>query len=104
MVGVRDFFIFRWSLRSESSQEHLPRSIAGVPSAGSGQALRLRARKLSVCDRYAKRFAQDDGFVGGLQYNWLDMQKTPKDRGFRDEITPRNSGRLNLPAAFDDVG
>jgi hypothetical protein len=52
--------------RPESSQEHLPTSIAGV--------LRLRAMKPSVCDRSAKRFAQDDGFVGGLKYSWLDMQ------------------------------
>jgi hypothetical protein len=59
-------------LRPESSQEHLPTSIAEV--------LRLRAIKLSVCDKYAKRFAQDDGFVGGLKYEWLDMQKTRKDR------------------------
>src|ERR1700722_15373160 len=50
-------FTFRFSLRPESSQEHLPISIAGV--------LRLRAIKPSVCDRSAKRFAQDDGFVGG---------------------------------------
>jgi hypothetical protein len=51
------FFIFRCSLRVESSQEHLPTSIAGV--------LRLRDIKHSVCDRSAKRFAQDDGFVKG---------------------------------------
>jgi hypothetical protein len=34
------------------------------------------------------RFAQDDGFVGGLKYSWLDMQKTQKDRevtGSRDD-------------------
>jgi hypothetical protein len=37
----------------------LPTSIAGV--------LRLRALKPSVRDRSAKRFAQDDGFVGGLE-------------------------------------
>jgi hypothetical protein len=54
---LRDFFIFRCNLRPESFQEHLPTSIAGV--------LRLRAIKPSVCDRSAKRFAQDDGFVGG---------------------------------------
>jgi hypothetical protein len=71
-LGVCDFFIFRCSLRPESSQEHLPTSIAGV--------LRLRAIKRSVCDRSAKRFAQDDGFVGGLKCSWLDMQKTRKDR------------------------
>ena len=36
--------------------------------------------KLSVCDPSAKRFAQDDGFVGGLEYKWLNMQKTRKDQ------------------------
>jgi hypothetical protein len=61
-----DFFIFHCSLRPESSQELLPTSIAGV--------LRLRAIKPSVCDSSAKRFAQDDGFVAGLKYSWLDMQ------------------------------
>ena len=45
-------------LRPESSQEHLPTRIAGV--------LRLRAIKPSIYDRSAKRFAQDDGFVGSL--------------------------------------
>jgi hypothetical protein len=64
------------SLRPESSQEHLPASIAGV--------LRLRAIKLSVYERSAKRFPptarrgrQDDGFVARLK-NRLDMQKTRK--------------------------
>jgi hypothetical protein len=75
-LRVYDFFIFRCSLRLESSQEHLPTSIAGVPRPRSGQALRLRAIKPTVCDRSAKRFAQDDGFVGGLKYSWLDMRKT----------------------------
>ena len=31
--------------------------------------------KLSVCDRSAKRSAQDDGFVWGLACTWLDMQE-----------------------------
>jgi hypothetical protein len=31
----------------------------------TAEVLRLRAIKSSVCDRSAKRFAQDDGFVGG---------------------------------------
>jgi hypothetical protein len=30
----------------------------------------------TVCNRSAKRFAQDDGFVGGLEIRLLDMQKT----------------------------
>jgi hypothetical protein len=41
----------------ESSEEHLPTSIAGV--------LRLRAISRPLCNRSARRFAQDDGFVGG---------------------------------------
>jgi len=48
-------------LGMESSQEHLPTSIAEV--------LRLRAIKPSVCNRAAKRFAQDDDFVGALKKN-----------------------------------
>jgi hypothetical protein len=56
ILRVCDVFILRCSLRPESSQEHLQTRIAGV--------LRLRAIKLSVCDKSAKRFAQDDDFVG----------------------------------------
>jgi hypothetical protein len=44
---------------AESPKEHLLTSIAEV--------LRLRAIKPIVCDRSAKRFAQDDGFVWGLE-------------------------------------
>ena len=39
-----------------------------IPRASSksiAEVLRLRATKPAVCDRSAKRFAQDDGFVGG---------------------------------------
>jgi hypothetical protein len=39
-----------------------PNSLGKTSTAG---VLRLRAIKRSVCDRSAKRFAQDDGFVGG---------------------------------------
>jgi hypothetical protein len=53
------FLFFPLSSRPESSQEHLRTSVAGV--------LRLRAIKPSVCDRSAKRFAQDDEFVGALE-------------------------------------
>jgi hypothetical protein len=41
------------------------------------------ALRSPVFDRSAKRFAQDDGFVGGLNYRWMDMQKTRKDRKSR---------------------
>jgi len=56
----------------ESSEEHLPTSIAGV--------LRLRAISRPLCDRSAWRFAQDDGFVGGVKSIRLATQKTRKDR------------------------
>src|SRR5258708_3080898 len=49
-VGVCDVLIFRCSLRPESSQEHLPTSIAGV--------LRLRAVNPLLGDRSVRRFAQ----------------------------------------------
>jgi hypothetical protein len=42
--------------------------------------LRLRATSAVSGEKFVRRFAQDDGFVGGLKYNWLDMQKTRKDR------------------------
>jgi hypothetical protein len=48
----------------------LPTSIAGV--------LRLRAIKLSVYDRSAKRFAQDDGFVGGLERQLVGYAENTK--------------------------
>jgi hypothetical protein len=48
----------------------LPTSIAGV--------LRLRAIKPSVCDRSAKRFAQDDGFVRGLEIQLVGYAETRK--------------------------
>ena len=67
--------MFLCSSRPESPLEHLPTSIAGV--------LRLRAVKPSVYDRSAKRFAQDDGFVGGLRglkYSMIGYAETRKDR------------------------
>ena len=45
-------------------------SIAGV--------LRLRAIKPSVCDRSAKRFAQDDGFVRGLEIQLVGYAENTK--------------------------
>jgi hypothetical protein len=55
-VGACDFLILACSSWLESSEEHVLTSIAGV--------LRLRAISRSLCDRSARRFAQDDGFVG----------------------------------------
>ena len=66
-----DFFNLACLLWLESFEEHLPTSIAGV--------LRLRAISRPLCDRSARRFAQDDGFVGGENIR-LGVQKTRKDR------------------------
>jgi hypothetical protein len=49
------FFDFGCGLWLESSKEHLPMIVAEV--------LRLRATSRRLCDRSARRFAQDDGFV-----------------------------------------
>jgi hypothetical protein len=69
-LGVCDFFIFRCSLRPESSQGHLPTSTARV--------LRLRAIKPSARDSSAKRFAQDDGFVWGLEIQVVGYAENTK--------------------------
>jgi hypothetical protein len=70
-LGACDFFDLACSLWLESSEEYLPTSIAGV--------LRLRAISRPLCDRPARRFAQDDGFVGVKSIR-LATQKTRKDR------------------------
>jgi hypothetical protein len=53
--------------------------------------------KLSVCDRAAKRFAQDDGFVGGLKCNWLHIVE--KVTGSQDD-----KGKGNRPQAQEQLG
>jgi hypothetical protein len=60
-------------------------STAEVLRLRSGQPVRLRAIKLSVCDRSAKRFAQDDDFVGVLKKN------IPNRLALMDERPVRNS-------------
>jgi hypothetical protein len=42
------------------------------------EVLRLRAPSAVSPDPPEKRSAQDDGFVGRLEYNWLNMQKHEK--------------------------
>ena len=95
-------FYLPCSLRPESSQEHLPTSIAGV--------LRLRAIKPSVCDRSAKRFAQDDDFVWGLAkqlVGYAETRKIEKVTGSLNEQTPDSamgragSQELRLVCASD---
>jgi hypothetical protein len=54
-----DLFDFPCSLSSESLEEHLP--------AGTAEVLRLRAIITGLCDRSARRFAQDDSFVEGCE-------------------------------------
>src|SRR6202035_2598124 len=78
--GACDFFDLACSLWLESSEEHLPTSIAGGPSAGSGQALRLRAISRPLCDRSARRFAQDDGFVGGEKHPVSYAENTKRSK------------------------
>src|SRR5580700_3838553 len=46
----------------------------------AAEVLRLRARSAVSLDPSVRRSAQDDDFVGGLEYNWFNMQKTRKDR------------------------
>ena len=59
-------------------------------SMSTAEVLRLRATSAVSLDPSVRRSAQDDGFVGGLEYNWLNMQKArtiekitgSKDDGF----------------------
>jgi hypothetical protein len=53
-------------------EEHLPTSIAGV--------LRLRAISRPLCDRSARRFAQDDGFVGGEKHPVRCAENTKRSK------------------------
>ena len=67
-LGGCDFFSFSCSESSESSKEHPSTSIAGV--------LRLRAINPALCSTSARRVAQDDGFVEGLESIWSDVRNT----------------------------
>ena len=63
LISVR----FWWP---ESYEEQRQTSIVGV--------LRLRAMNPLLSDRSAWRFAQDDGFVGGLKNSLVGCVKTTK--------------------------
>ncbi len=78
-LGACDFFDLACSLWLESWEEHLPTSIAGV--------LRLRAISRPLCDRAARRFAQDDGFVGGEKHpvSYAENTKRSKKSQARDD-------------------
>src|SRR5580700_8211581 len=71
-LGACDFFDLACSLWLESWEEHLPTSIAGV--------LRLRAISRPLCDRCARRFAQDDGFVGGEKHPVSYAENTERSK------------------------
>jgi hypothetical protein len=49
-------------------------------TASIDEVLRLRAIKPSVCDRSAKRFAQDDGFVGDLEIQQVGYANTKRSK------------------------
>jgi hypothetical protein len=59
----------------ETSEEHLPTSIAGV--------LRLRAKSRPLCDRFARRFAQDDGFLRVEKHLPFPLSSRAKPRDLR---------------------
>ena len=71
-LGGCDFFDFACSLWLESWEEQLLTSIAGV--------LRLRAISRPLCDRSARRFAQDDGFVGGKKHPVSYAENTKRSK------------------------
>jgi hypothetical protein len=60
-----------WKGRKGICQQTSP----GFPRLCSGQALRLRAMSRPLCDRSARRFAQDDGLVGGEIYQRHQVQQ-----------------------------
>ncbi len=53
-----------WKARKSICQQASP----GFPRLCSGQALRLRAISRPLCDRSARRFAQDDRLCGGEKH------------------------------------
>src|SRR5271154_1060785 len=70
-----------------------PSSMGKISTA---EVLRLRATGAVSRDKSVRRSAQDDGFVGGLQYNWLDMQKTRKDRKSHRLSDDKGEGNISL--------
>ena len=84
-VGGCDFFNFNCGLWPESSEEHLPTSIAGV--------LRLRAINPPLCDRSARRFAQDDAFLQGTKQHLVGCKKQEKIEKVTGSPTARRGRR-----------
>jgi hypothetical protein len=65
---------FGWKARKNICQQASP----GFPRLRSGQALRLRAISRLLCDESARRFAQDDAFVGASKNIRLEVQKSER--------------------------
>ena len=59
----------RVELRCSMTASVVEKGANGIGTISIVGILRLRAIKHSVCDRSAKRFAQDDGLVGGSKKN-----------------------------------
>jgi hypothetical protein len=78
-IGATGFFDFPCSWSSESSELHLLTSFVEV--------LRLRAINPPLCDRFAARFAQDDGFEGAAKnlVRWEKYERIEKVTGSRDD-------------------
>jgi hypothetical protein len=77
--------------RPESSRDHLPTTIAGV--------LRLRAIEPSACDGSAKRFAQDDGMVWGLEIQLVGHGENTRRSSQALGITKEGSWPVSLCTA-----
>jgi hypothetical protein len=77
---VQDQQLLFSAQRKDSSGSHVrhrwPEASSGIGKISILGVLRLRALEPFVCDRSAERFAQDDGFVWSLKYNWLDIHRT----------------------------
>jgi hypothetical protein len=68
-----------WELFGRKLHRKIKKSQA-LSGASHRLVHRLRATKLSVWNRSAKRVAQDDGFVGGLEYNSLNAENTKRSK------------------------
>src|ERR1700733_10274013 len=84
MPGQVGFARSGWKARKSICQQASP----GFPRLCSGQGLRLRAISRALCDRSARRFAQDDGFVGGEKHpvSYAENTKRSKVTGSPNDI------------------
>ena len=68
-----------------------PRSIAGV--------LRLRAINTLICDRSARRFAQDDAFLEGVEKHLVGSKNTGRSK--KSQALGMTKGRVALRSILD---